>query len=199
MHQFVNFYFRESKRLVNEEFFQKFNILSIEWLETIQRKQLFKIDENNLNDKDFIKMRISEASGGSFLLMFTVECPSLIDEIKRNGDCLQLNEEVSKNVLMTNDLFSFVKEAEEGQGRDNYVFIKMRNNNLTIENAMDCIVAEIIESDRLANLLADKLIFSGNQDLAKYAKGLIYMMNGNAFWSANNKRYKNIELKFFTN
>ena len=63
-------------------------------------------------------------------------------------------------LVLVNELFSFVKEAKSGKGQFNYVYIKMMNNKITLEQAMDQIVIEIKQSERMAYHHANNLIES---------------------------------------
>jgi len=96
-------------------------------------------------------------------------------------------------VAIINDLFSLKKEAKACQAKANYVYVKMKNNILSAQEAVQRILIEADNAEKLARYHALKLKDSYEiNGLDTYVDGLLNVMAGNIYWSSICKRYNDI-------
>jgi len=90
--------------------------------------------------------------------------------------------------LLTNDVYSLRKEVAVGQHRFNYVYIVMRQRELTVQQAVDYVIDEIVRRRaRLMSLLSELRGHSSNMD--KYLDNIYCIYEGHSNWIIHSARY----------
>ena len=90
-----------------------------------------------------------------------------------------------------------MKEVKSGEVKFNYVYIKMKSNKLSVEEAVDQVVGEANECMRLSLEYGENLKAFNNKSLNKYVQACIACMYGCMYWHATLRRYNQGYPKFF--
>lgn len=161
---------------------------------------LYKTDQINkictgqsgstLSDSDFLEFRCID-SGAPHVLFFVFigTQNQLTDELKDDQSYLGLNKEAGRHATLINDLYSLKKEIRDECYKFNYVYVKMSNNKISADEAVDKIIGEINESEKMARVHGERLKEKNESNLSRYVDGVYDVMAGNHYWSTICKRY----------
>ena len=133
-----------------------------------------------ITDKNFMTIRKPD-TGADFVFQSLQLCLGLevTPELEHSIDWIRFHEHFGTQMLLINELFSLMKEVKSGQGKLNYVFIKLKSNNLSVDEAVDQVVAEVKENECLTLEFGEKLKAFNNDCLNKYVEHCKECMYGN--------------------
>lgn len=143
-----------------------------------------------LTDREYVDLRIIDCgSPHQFFLVLLGAGVQLTDELKNDPSYVGLNRHAGIQVALINDLYSLRKEIEIDTYKQNYVYIKMKNGRISAQSAVNEIILEVLEADRMAHAYGENLKKTTYPNISKYVSGMYAAMNGNHFWSTICRRY----------
>lgn len=149
--------------------------------------------EDVLTDRELVDLRsIDSGAPHQFFLVLVGAEAILTDELKNDSDYIGLNKEAAIHVTLVNDLYSLRKELDEERYKLNYVYVKMKNNNIDEQTAVNEIIIEIMESDRMARVYGENLKTKSYRNISRYVEGIYAAMGGNHYWSTICRRYNKL-------
>lgn len=130
----------------------------------------------------------------NWLLKYSTSSNGIELTNKNHLSQLEKFEQVSKFWLcIANDYYSFKKELYDEKINDkykrNYVYIKMRSENLTLEKTFELIESEIKDYENQAKKLQISIIDWKNPALTKYVKFFISFVEGAIYFMTFSTRY----------
>lgn len=144
----------------------------------------------DLSDKEFLELRcVDSGAPHEFYLALIGSGKSYTDELKTDPNYIGLNKQTAIHVSLINELYSLRKEIRAGSYRYNYVYVKMKNHNITAQEAVNEIIVEINEAHRMAHFYGERLKESDDPKLSRYVDAMYEVMTGNHYWSTFCKRY----------
>ncbi|XP_037027991.1 uncharacterized protein LOC119068482 [Bradysia coprophila] len=151
------------------------------------------IGQASLSDKDFVELRCVDAGAfHQFYLILAGVGKQLTAELVQDPNYLGLNKQVAIHAANINDLYSLRKEVRDDLYRYNYVYVKMMNNNLSAQAAVDVIMQEIRDAEKMARVYGDRIKEMNDPQLSLYVDGMYDVMAGNHYWSTFCKRYNDV-------
>ena len=182
---------KEGKRLFNEKSFNELITLTNEWLKVYKKFLKICKREALISEKEFFKYRMIDV--GALYEFYFIQIDSgleVTNQLKEDYNWKPFIDNTIRNLIIINDLYSLKKEVNSGSGKSNYVYIKMKNQKLTAQRAVEQLIIEAHQAESLAfehgQLLKVKHHIKGLYD---YVDGVIATMGGNHFWSTVCKRY----------
>ena len=176
----------------------KFLNLIYEWLEFSQKYQNLWKSEAQISTEEYFQYRAIDVAAPMQFYFFEIDSGiEVTDELISNENWVGLTKNGAINLFIINDLCSLKREVKSGFGKCNYVYIKMKENNLSAQQAVNQLIVESKNAQDMAiyhgqKLKKDKLLkkFKGLND---YVDGLIATMAGNHYWSTICKRYNKMQ------
>lgn len=146
-----------------------------------------------LPDDEYVRLRIVDSGAPhQFFLVFIGAGMQFRKELQNDSDYLGLKRQVALHVTLINDLYSLRKEIRDGIYRYNYVYVKMKNWNISAQAAVNEIILEIDVADRMARVYGERIKERNDPNLSRYVEGLYDVMAGNHYWSTICKRYNRL-------
>lgn len=143
-----------------------------------------------LSDSDFVDLRcLDSGAPHQFFLILIGAQMQLTNELKNDPNYLGLNKAAAFHVTLTNDLYSLRKEIRDESYEHNYVYVKMRRDNISAQTAVDELILRIYESEKMARMYGERLKENNDPNLSRYVDGMYDAMAGNHYWSTICKRY----------
>lgn len=163
--------------------------LTKEWLESVEKMQSLNIGE--ISDQELIMARFGDiAAFPCYYFMQTDSGLQVTDELESDENWIKLRHNVVLQMIIINELFSLKKEVKDGQCATNYVYVKMKNNNLSAQETVQRLLMEADNAEQMARYHGQKLKETYDiEGLGTYINGLFAAMAGNIYWSATCKRY----------
>ncbi len=163
------------------------------WLEAERRDQHKKgIDISKLASvSSYYEFRIfTSAVQVYYELASIVLKDPLTDEDKENVVIQKLSNTSAYIIGVHNDLFSLGKELEEDYA-ENLVLIEMRENNLTLKEALNKVIANVNKLISEYKALRDDFLRKPmNSKFREYIERMDKLIDGNVIFSSKSERYK---------
>jgi hypothetical protein len=116
----------------------------------------------------------------------------LTDEEKENVVIQKLSNTSAYIIGVHNDLFSLGKELEEDYA-ENLVLIEMRENSLTLKEALNKVIANVNKLVSEYKALRDDFLRKPiNSKFREYIERMDKLIDGNVIFSSKSERYKTI-------
>lgn len=149
------------------------------------------IEQSFLSVDDYLQCRLLDSGAQHQLfLVFIGTDNQLTEALNSDPNYIGLNQQVALHVSLVNELYSLRKEVGDKSYKQNYVYVKMKNDsNMTAQDAVNEIIAEINESERMARLYGERLKEIGDRNLYRYVDAIYDVIAGNHYWSTICKRY----------
>lgn len=146
-----------------------------------------------LSDKDFKELRcVDSGSMYQFFFVLIGTGNQLTEELQTDPNYLAFNKQVALQTTHVNDIYSLRREIRDKSYRYNYVYVKIKNGNRTAQAAIDEIIVELNESERLARMYGEILKQRNDPNLSQYVDAMYDVMVGNNYWSSICKRYNSV-------
>jgi hypothetical protein len=125
-------------------------------------------------------------------LVSRISNDSLTDEEKDHAVIRKLSNTSAYIIGVHNDLFSLGKELEEDYA-ENLVLIEMRQNNLTLKEALSKVILNVNQFVKEYKVLRDDFLSKpGNEKYTGYIERMDQLIDGNIIFSLKSERYKTI-------
>lgn len=142
---------------------------------------------------DFIELRWVDAGClHQFFLNLVSSGYQLSDDIQNDPNYLGLNKRTAIQLSLVNDLYSLKREVLNNIYKENSVYVKVVGNRITVQMAVNEIIDEINECEKMARVHGERLKERNDANLSRYVDGMFDMMTGNHYWSSICKRYNKI-------
>jgi len=146
-----------------------------------------------LTDKELVELRsIDCGASHQFYLVLVGAGVDLTVDLKYDPNYIGLNKQAAIHAALINDLYSLRKEIVQDCYRLNYVYVKMKNGNLTAQDSVNKVIIEIMEADSMAHVYGEKLKDGNYPNIFRYVDGIYAAMNGNHYWSTICRRYNQL-------
>lgn len=148
---------------------------------------------NPVSDNDFLEWRCVDS--GFFIQFFFILADTVdkvTDKLLQDPNYLGLNKQAALHTSLVNDLFSLRKEIRDQVYQYNYVYVKMTNNSISAQAAVDAVIQEIRDAEKMARVHGDRLKEMNDLQLSLYVDRMYEMMAGNHYWSTFCKRYNDL-------
>ena len=161
----------------------------IEWLNSIEQMQ--EHWSKNISDDEYKAIRMIECGGKYLFTLVEYDVGIKIDPLIKNS---KLFSNFIRNCLLQlgilNDIYSMKRDCLRNSYRGNYIYVKMKNRNISAQEAIDNIAVEIKYHNEEAFKLAKILKANRSQEFISYIDQILASMAGNHYWSVICKRYK---------
>ncbi|QMW46981.1 hypothetical protein G4B11_010460 [Aspergillus flavus] len=182
-----------AKEFLSEDFVQGKRLLEsvISWISAAQHTP----PETFPTLEDYMAYRASDVGAGAVFRSMEFACDITLSNTDIEA-VEHLRSLCEKHFLLTNDLYSYAKEAiaeqEHGDSVLNAVRVVQRLMN-TSENSSKAIVRQVIwDVERQMNEEYERLLQDAPKSQLTYAQGLIVCAAGNMFFSATCARYARV-------
>ncbi|RMZ48228.1 hypothetical protein CA14_008577 [Aspergillus flavus] len=182
-----------AKEILSEDFVQGKRLLEsvISWISAAQHTP----PETFPTLEDYMAYRASDVGAGAVFRSMEFACDITLSNTDIEA-VEHLRSLCEKHFLLTNDLYSYAKEAiaeqEHGDSVLNAVRVVQRLMN-TSENSSKAIVRQVIwDVERQMNEEYERLLQDAPKSQLTYAQGLIVCVAGNMFFSATCARYARV-------
>lgn len=188
--KWLNFFMTICKDVMSEIALDQLLDLSIFCNSKIPEASRVWSGQTSLSDEELVRLRcVDSGSPAEFFLIFIDTGNHLTDELANDSDYIGLNDYAGRHVSIVNDLYSLKKEVRANLYKLNYVYVKMKNHNISAQVAVNLIIDEIYEYERMARVYGERLRKRKDQNLSQYVDAMYNAMAGNHYWSSLCKRY----------
>lgn len=140
--------------------------------------------------KEFLDVRLIDI--GAWELLYFQQVDSgvrMTDDLRTDPDWIGLQKQVILHMAIVNDAFSLRKEVTANDYKFNYVYVKMVNENISAQRAIDEIVLETENAVRMAQTHGENLRKGNDPNINLYVDAVYAAMLGSIYWSSIYKRY----------
>jgi len=142
---------------------------------------------------DYFDLRIIDSGVSHNFFFFRIDCKlKITDELKSDPDWIGLEKQAAHHLIVINDLYSFKREVNHNIYRMNYIYIKMMNDDIGAQEAVNKIIQELREFEKMTHIYGENLKKRNNPMLTQYVEGVYAAMYGNHYWSTVCKRYNEL-------
>lgn len=148
------------------------------WLESFKKLQQLN---GVMSEKELIATRFRDVAAlPCFYFVQTDAGLEVTEELASDENWEKLTYYTIFQLIIINELCSLKKEVKAEQGEFNYVYVKMKNNNISAQEAVLQIMKEADNAQRMARYHGEKLKESFEIDgLHAYVDGLLNAMVDN--------------------
>ena len=190
-----NLLIEKSNKLMDGITSQKFYRSIGDWVQLCPEMQRIKSDQAKISDQELLDMRVIDSMLPAEFMIAQLDAKLNSESLEDDPNWIQFNRYSAYVVVIVNELYSLKKEARDGQAHFNYVFIKMKNNGLTAQQAVDELVRELRQYQQLMHRFGDNLRELGIKGTDAYVKRIIGYTDGNLYWSTICDRYNKLGIK----
>ena len=161
----------------------------IEWYIYVEKLQ----DSWNtkISDDEWKKIRTLDIGAKYFFTMIEYDLKLEIHWSVKNS---KLYKEFFYNAAIylsiINDIYSLKLDVERNAYKGNYIYVKMRNSNITAEESMALVQKEMNHHCVRTKQLAELLKANRSTDFISYIDAHLDIITGSYYWSISCQRYK---------
>ena len=145
---------------------------------------------DDITDQEFIDFRLNNV-GGYIVLQYARLGSGMedTDQFESDENWIEFNKQAMLHVLFMNELFSLKKEVRSGEGMANYVCVKMRNNNLAAQEAVNQMIKEVQTIEERIYCHGQILKAKNIEGMDEYVNVIYEIIDGIRYWHSVCKRY----------
>lgn len=140
--------------------------------------------------KEFLDVRLIDVGLSHQLYFLQLDADiNMTDDLRNDVDWSGLNRQATINFALVNDLYSLKKEIAADRYKFNYVYLKMVNDKLNAQAAVDEIVREIENAFRMTHVHGENLKRRNDPNLSRYVEAVDALLIGHIYWCTLCNRY----------
>ena len=149
------------------------------------------MEKENITEQELIDMRFSDI-GYTVIYKYVIISSEIegTEQFEQDENWIELNKQSVLDMILINELFSLKKEVKSGTGKRNYVYVKMKNKNLSAQEAVDEIMKETAVAMDRTHYHGQKLKEKKIEILDQYVDAMYEFVDGNRYWHKITARYK---------
>lgn len=163
-----------------------------EWLEWLAHYEKMQVNwHQHVTDDEWKKLRSLDVGGKFLYTNVEYNLGLVIDPVIKNSTLYsEFFFNVTLELSILNDLYSLRRDCLRNCYEGNYVYLKMKNNNISAEKAKNIVVNELYMHRNKAKELAKILKANRSDEFISYIDQMLHSMVGNHYWSIICERYK---------
>ena len=144
-----------------------------------------------VSEKHFLEVRMPDSGMHTQFFMHLIASGlKYTKELRANPHWVELHNLVILDTIIINEMYSLKKEVEKGVGTFNYVYVKMINNNISAQQAVNDLISELDEIRKQAYHHGNILKAMRIDGLAEFVDTILKHFDTDHYFEANCKRYK---------